>query len=256
MPPLVSILMPFYNTEAFLDAAISSVRRQTRRELELLLWDDGSADGSRAIAERHAAEDPRVRLVSTERRGYTRALAALHEAAKGTYIGWVDSDDWLAPSALAETTRVLDEHPETALVYTDHETMRENGRVVGLGRRCRLEYTKERLLVDFMTFHFRLFRRSIYDQLGGLDLTNGHAPDYDFCLRVSEVSEIRHLARPLYRYRLRKSSLSHAGRVEQIEASRRAVEAAIDRRGMRPFVELEVEIVGRFTLRQKDPRDA
>lgn len=245
--------MPAFDREPYVGLAIGSVLSQTYRDLELVFLDDGSTDRTLAIARERAARDPRVRVIESGKIGLPAALSLLHERARGEYIGWVDSDDLLAKTALAETVAHLDARPEVGMVYTDHHVMREDGQVLGLGRRCKIEYSKERLLVELMTFHFRLFRRHLYDRVGGLDLSNDCAIDYDFCLRMSEVTEIEHLARSLYFYRTHARSISSGRQLDQIECSRRAIEKALVRRGMAEQVELDVEIVGHFTLRKKTP---
>ncbi|WP_265278363.1 hypothetical protein [Nostoc sp. KVJ3] len=84
-------------------------------------------------------------------------------------MGWVDSDDILAPTALEQTISILNNHPKVGLVYTDYQLMDEQGNLHGIGQRCQIPYSKERLLVDFMIFHFRLIRRTVYEQVGGID---------------------------------------------------------------------------------------
>ncbi len=170
---------------------------------------------------------------------------------KGDYLGWVDSDDFLAPTALAETTTILDTHPHVGLVYTDYLAIDENGKVKGLGNRCRIPYSKNRLLIDFMTFHFRLFHRTIFEQSGGIDPYFQAAIDYDLCLRLSEVTEIQHLKRPLYYYRNHQESISQASRLQQIYYSREAIARALQRRGLAQHYQIEVQIEGRFFLKRK-----
>jgi len=123
----------------------------------------------------------------------------------------VDSDDALAPTAVEETAAVLDHEPSVGMVYTDHVMVDESGRLLGLGARCAIPYSKDRLLVDFMTFAFRLLRRGVYDAAGGVEESFATAHDYDFCLRVSEVAQIRHLARPLYAYRINRAGSPRPG---------------------------------------------
>lgn len=249
--PRVSLLMSMYNREPFVAQAIKSVLGQTFSDFELLIRDDASSDRTLAVAREAAGDDPRVQIFAGEHVGVIRALNELASKARGDYIGWLDSDDALAPLALAETGPVLDASPEVGMVYTNYITMDELGRQGGLGKRCSIPYSKDRLLIDFMTFHFRLMRKSLWDKLAGLDPAADVAEDYDLCLRISEVTEIRHVPKALYIYRVHENSISTQRRVEQIEASRRAIERALVRRGMNETHHLKVEIVGRFQLRKK-----
>ena len=247
----ILLVIPAYNRERFVGAAIKSVLAQTRRDFELIVWDDGSTDGTLAAAREAAGDDPRVRVVAGEHHGVARTLNDAIRSSAGAYIGWVDSDDLLAPTALAETAAVLDASPAVGMVYTSYLVMDEAGTVRGPGKRCQIPYSPQRLLIDFMTFHFRLIRRSAFDQVGGLDETMPSAEDYDLCLRLSEVTEIRHIDQPLYFYRVHDDSDSQAGRVKQILASRDAINRALVRRGMDSTHELCVQIVGKFTLRKR-----
>jgi glycosyltransferase involved in cell wall biosynthesis len=251
MPAKVSLLIPAYNREAFVAAAVGSVLRQTYREFQLLVWDDGSTDKTADIAERAAAGDSRVTIIRAVHAGLCPSINAAAKQLTGKYFGWVDSDDAIAPSALAETVQFLDSNPDVGMVYTDYLTMDESGRVGGPGSRTKIPYSRERLLIDFMTFHFRLMRRDVFDQAGGVDESMPGAEDYDLCLRLSEQTQIRKLARPLYFYRVHNKSISTEKRVWQIMQSKEAIARALVRRGMDKQFEIDVELVGRFRLRRK-----
>jgi hypothetical protein len=164
-------------------------------------------------------------------------------------VGWVDSDDVLAQTALAETTTVLDTDPMLGMVYTNYWVINQVNQVQNVDRK-QPTYSQERLLVEFMTFHFRLIRRSLYEQVGGVDVSFACAMDYDLCLKLSEVGGVSHLAKPLYYYRSHAASISQVQRMEQIDCSRRAVENALRRRGMDGEYALDVQIQSVFRLRR------
>ncbi len=243
--------MPAYNRERFIPAAIGSVLRQTYGDFELIVWDDGSTDGTIEAARSAAGDDPRVRIFAGEHAGISGAINSGAKLAAGKYFGTVDSDDALMPTALAEATRYLDEHPDVAMVYTDYLAMDEGGNVKGAGNRTKIPYSKDRLLIDFMTFHFRLMRREWFERLGGFDAAMDAAEDYDFCLRLSEQAEIRHLAQPLYLYRVHANSVSTSNRLHQIMLAKDAIARALERRGMSREFEVDVELVGKFRLRKR-----
>ncbi|GAB4342531.1 MAG: CHAT domain-containing protein [Leptolyngbyaceae cyanobacterium] len=254
MRPLVSLVITTYNRESFLGDAIASVLKQTWSNFELLIWDDGSTDGSVELAQAYARQDARVRVVSAEHRGRVAALSAAIAQTQGTYLGWLDSDDFLHPEALAQTVEVLEANRAIGMVYTDYFDVDEQGQVLGYGCRCRIPYSPKRLLVDFMTFHFRLLRRSLYDQVGGVDRSLDFVEDYDLCLRLSEVTQIHHLPQPLYYYRNHSHNASQQLRLEQVFRSRAVILQALQRRGMANTHQLDVEVLtGRFTLRQLEP---
>jgi glycosyltransferase involved in cell wall biosynthesis len=98
--PLVSVIVPFYNVQAYIAECISSVLTQDHRNIELLLIDDASTDSSRAIADRYAKQDPRVRIITHNKNlglGPARNTGARN--ASGSYFFFLDSDDYLASSS-------------------------------------------------------------------------------------------------------------------------------------------------------------
>ncbi|MBR1472441.1 MAG: glycosyltransferase [Lachnospiraceae bacterium] len=94
---LISVIIPVYNKEAYLKRCLDSVLAQTHADLEVLLVDDGSTDGSCAVCEAYAAQDARVRLIRRENGGASAARNTGIEAAQGAYVGFVDADDWIEP---------------------------------------------------------------------------------------------------------------------------------------------------------------
>lgn len=228
--PLVSLLITNRNRDRYLATAIKSVLAQTFTDFELIIWDDGSTDCSVEIAQQFAAQDQRVRIIAAPHQGIPRSRTAAIAQLTGRYLGWVDSDDILAPTALAETVAVLESNPRVGLVYTDYLVMDAESQVTGLGSRCQIPYSREALLHKFITFHFRLLRRSVYDQIGGINLAFPYAYDYDLCLRLSEVTDVYPLKKPLYFYRYYAANNSHRKAAEQTHWAYCAVEQALNRR--------------------------
>ncbi|MFC7496717.1 MULTISPECIES: bifunctional glycosyltransferase/CDP-glycerol:glycerophosphate glycerophosphotransferase [unclassified Nocardioides] len=99
-PPHISVIVPFYNVESYIAECLDSIVAQDFTDFEVLLVDDGSPDGSRAIAEQYAARDPRFRIVTRENGGLGAARNTGVRAARGRFLTFVDSDDSLTPWAL------------------------------------------------------------------------------------------------------------------------------------------------------------
>ena len=97
MTPSVSVIIPIYNVEPWLRQCVDSVLGQTLRDIEVILVDDGSPDGCPAICDEYAQKDARVRVIHKPNGGVASAVAAGIRAATGTYVGFVDSDDWVDP---------------------------------------------------------------------------------------------------------------------------------------------------------------
>jgi filamentous hemagglutinin family protein len=252
MLPLVSLVITTYNREQFLGAAIASVLQQTYSDFELLVWDDGSTDGSVELAQSYARQDNRVRVIAAEHLGRVEALRAAIAQTQGTYLGWIDSDDLLAPTALEKTVQVLEQYPDTGMVYTDYVDIDEQGKELQYGYRCHIPYSPDRLLVDFMVFHFRLLRRSHYDQVDGIDGSLDFVEDYDLCLRLSEVTEIRRVQEPLYYYRIHPNNASQEFNTEQLLRTHMILEQALQRRGMADTHAISLDLpTGQFSLYHK-----
>lgn len=252
MTPLISLVITVYNRERYLSDAIESILTQTYSNFELLIWDDGSTDDSIEIAQHYAAQDKRIRMVAAPHQGRAPALKAAMTEITGTYVGWVDSDDLLAQTALEETASVLDQYPEVGLVYTNYLVIDEYSTVIKEGIRNQIPYSRDRMLTDFITFHFRLMHRSVYEQAGGINAKFVCCQDYDLCLRISEVTEIFHLQRPLYYYRRHKESISGQKQIEQMLWSKKAIEQALQRRGMAEDYELEIEVFTKCRLVRRE----
>lgn len=93
----LSVIVPVYNVEALLPRCIDSILKQTKENLEIILVDDGATDRSGEICDAYAKKDPRIRVIHKPNGGLTSAWKAGAKAAKGSYLGFVDSDDWIEP---------------------------------------------------------------------------------------------------------------------------------------------------------------
>ena len=246
--PRVSIVIAVYNREKYLGIAVDSVLRQTCQDWELIISDDGSIDGTLDIAQQFALEDDRIRVLTAEHQGAVYALIAGFNAARGEFVGQLDSDDLLEPPALELTVNALDEHPDWGMVYTNYRDIDEQGQLVRVGWRCSIPYSSHTLLTAFMTFHFRLIRKSIYQEVGGFDSDFDRIEDYELCMRLSEATEIGKIDEFLYQYRFHPDSLKSTARLEVILLAQKVSELALERRGMNATHRLKVEYNPRLSL--------
>lgn len=92
---LISVIVPIYNTEKYLDKCIASICRQTYENLEIILVDDGSTDGSLSICRKYQSQDNRIKIISQENKGLIEARKHGLIQARGDVVGFVDSDDWI-----------------------------------------------------------------------------------------------------------------------------------------------------------------
>ena len=108
MEPLISVIVPVYRVEAYLERCVESLLEQTYENLEIILVDDGSPDGCPAICDACMRKDPRVRVIHQANAGLSGARNTGIDAAEGAYLAFVDSDDYVARSE--EHTSELQSH--------------------------------------------------------------------------------------------------------------------------------------------------
>ncbi|MGN6036558.1 glycosyltransferase family 2 protein [Brevibacterium casei] len=130
--PTLSVVMPVFNVAPFLDTAIQSVLMQDFEDFELIIVDDASTDGGRQVIEMHRALDDRIRVIELDHNTLGGAGVPSNlgiRAARGKYIGFVDSDDWVTKSGFAKLVSLADTH-DAELVVGDFRTFDENDRTV------------------------------------------------------------------------------------------------------------------------------
>lgn len=118
--PLVSVIVPVYNVEEYLKECIDSIVGQTYRHLEIILVDDGSSDQCGKICDEYSMIDNRIRVIHQPNRGLSAARNAGLEVARGEYVCFIDSDDYLDRQFIAKLLEAFDGHPEvgiTACMY-------------------------------------------------------------------------------------------------------------------------------------------
>lgn len=115
--PTVSVIMPVHNGARFVARAIASIAAQTCSEWELVVIDDGSTDSTPNILA--SLHDPRIHVITQIRRGASAARNEGLRRAHGRYVAWLDADDFYTPTALADLSGYLDEHPEVDAVFSD-----------------------------------------------------------------------------------------------------------------------------------------
>jgi glycosyltransferase involved in cell wall biosynthesis len=215
-PPLVSIILPTYNGSAYLGEAIESCRAQTYRNWELILVDDCSTDETPSIIADAVARDPRVSSIRHEvNRKLPAALNTGHAAAQGRYLLWMSDDNRFLPSAIEEMTNFLEQNQEVGLVYADCVIIDDHGhyqRDFPAQPPSRLAYLNA-LGPCFM------YRRSVYEAVGGYDPEMLLAEDYDYWLRVYRKFEVAPLHRVLYQYRWHNQSLTSTTTSAAVRAS-------------------------------------
>ncbi len=217
----ISVLMGVYNVEAYVAEALASIQSQTLSDIEIVVVDDGSTDGTRAVVENIASADPRVKVVGTvENRSIPHALNLGLSYCHSPYIAKMDGDDIALPARLEKQLRFLQENPGIALVGCATTAIDQSGRPLpGLGisrKPVTQEAVSSTMLLAPPCSHIWLARREVYDTLSGYrDMPV--AEDYDFLLRaISAGFRVTNLPESLMLIRTRPGNVS--SRLEQRKA--------------------------------------
>ena len=121
MENLISVIVPVYNIEAYLRKCIDSILAQTYTNLEIILVDDGSTDNSGEICNEYAAKDARIRVIHKGNGGLSSARNTGIDIATGKYIGFVDSDDYLAPDMYEKLLgAIVNNHADISVCNVHH----------------------------------------------------------------------------------------------------------------------------------------
>jgi glycosyltransferase involved in cell wall biosynthesis len=210
--PRVSVITPAYNVEAFLPTCIESVLQQTEHDLELLIVDDGSTDGTRDCLAEWRRRDPRVHAFFGPNRGVSHARNTAMQHASGQFIAFLDADDEWMPTFLAEQLALFARLPHISVVSGN--ALNRGSALDGRPARAWPSTVRELTLCDMfdhdnVLFVMSVFRRDVYDRIGGLDETLRHSEDYEFWVRTA-MAGFRFLANPapLGWYRRRADSAS------------------------------------------------
>lgn len=221
MSPLVSIIVPVYNAEKNLDKCIESILNQTYREFELILLNDGSTDGSGQICDAYAKSDPRIRVVHKENSGVSDTRNIGIAMAKGEYLQFLDSDDWITPDATGLFVRTATEHQCDMVIADFYRVIGERVSVKGAieedGMMDRVTYAVN-MMQNPADFYYgvlwnKFYKRSIVEAFQlKMDTSISWCEDFMFNLEyVRHIQTVYALKVPVYYYVKTKGSLVSQG---------------------------------------------
>ncbi len=211
--PRVSVVLTTFERERYLGAAIRSALDQTSRDLELIVVDDGSTDGTPDLV--LGVGDPRVRYIRQEHRGMCSALNTGVRAARAGYIAHLDSDDVWLEEMLEVETQVLDARPDVGAVYARSQGMDEGGNPLpefrGYPERFPGRSFESMLYGDFTSSITVVARRACYERAGWWDESFTTGADWDMWMRMSRHFPFAFVDRVLARFRLHGGNVSGPG---------------------------------------------
>ena len=245
--PLVTLVTPAYNQSEFLAETIDSVLAQDYPNIEYIVLDDGSTDGTQAVLGLYT---DRVCTMRHDNIGQARTLNRGWQIARGTYIGYLSSDDVLHPTAVGKLVQALEADDGVACAFPDADLIDPASRIIK--RRVCRPFDLENLVVTQECYigPGALFKRSAYAAAGEWRPELKLAPDREFWIRLAQQGEFRFLPESLAGYRLHPQSTSY--RLVSEEVSREYL-LVLDEYFGRPGVPASIarrkqEAYGRATL--------
>lgn len=168
--PKLSIIVPVYNVKNFLSKCINSIRNQTFKDYELILIDDGSTDGSGELCDALAKQNDRTSIIHQENHGQAHARNIGIGRAKGEYIGFVDSDDWIEPEMFDRMIKMADNNDADIVICRVRKIERDGSVVEEVGPqrelcmnriKATIEILKDEAIPSFPVN--KIYRRSLFD---------------------------------------------------------------------------------------------
>ncbi|MCD8238082.1 MAG: glycosyltransferase [Clostridiales bacterium] len=257
--PLISFVVPVYNVEEYqLRECIQSVLNQTYDNFELILADDASTWKSvPKVLKEYEGKDKIKVIYRSENGNIFLCTNTGIEAAEGEFIALLDCDDILAPNALYEITKLLNENPSLDFIYSDEDKIDNKGKKRSFPN-FKPDYSPDTLLSLMYTCHLGVYRRSIIKEIGGLRAGFEGAQDYDLVLRFCEKTDkIGHIQKLLYHWRKRPESTAAKSYSKDYTSSAafKLKEEALKRRGVKGKLE-EVQGTGQYRVVYDVPENA
>lgn len=213
--PLVSLVTPNYNTAPYLRAAIDSVICQDYPNIEYLVMDGGSTDGSLELLREYGEK---VRWVSEKDQGQADAIASGFEQTTGTILGWLNADDELKPGAVRTAVETFLANPGTSLIYGNADFIDAKGQSIAP---CTVvePYSRHRLIHygDYIIQPAAFFSRQAYEAVGGLDKSLHWAMDWDLWILLTKHDQALYIKQDLASYRWLGSNKTAEGGFDRIK---------------------------------------
>jgi hypothetical protein len=215
--PAVSVLMAVRNGAAYLDESLASLATQSFEDLEIVVVDNGSTDGTAEIIRDWARREPRLRAFRLDHRGVSASRNLAAAKARAPLLAQLDSDDLALPHRLAVQVATMNARPLLALLGSAAELIDARGRRIGSLRHPLGDAALRAFLREGNGFvhSSMMMRRDAFLAAGGYRAGLGRAEDFDLWLRMAGLGEMANLAEPLVRYRMHDLSTSAGGPVRQ-----------------------------------------
>ncbi len=211
---LVSIITPSFNQASWLEATIQSVLSQTYTNIEYIIIDGGSTDGSLEIIKKY--EDRLAYWQSKPDGGQAQALNIGYRKSKGELVAYLNADDLLEPTAVESAMRTFDVNPEFAIYFGKCKTIDEQGKVIKEGEGTQVNYQTllNEGMLPYMYQPSCFFNKGYLTRENFVDESYTYAFDYDLILFLAGKKSIIFLNRDMASYRVHNDSKSHLHKIE------------------------------------------
>ena len=206
--PKVSIITPSFNQARFLEQTMRSVLEQDYPNIEYIVIDGGSSDGSLEIIQKYA--DRLAYWQSQKDKGQTDAINQGFARATGEILAWLNSDDILYPGAVSAAVRQLHTHPEVGMVYSNCQWINADGKVIGNFPAAQTNLKKLRRGYVHIPQQTSFFRTELWRKVGPLDDSFYFAMDYDLWTRLATHSPLLYVPELWAAFRLHEGAKSIA----------------------------------------------
>jgi hypothetical protein len=208
--PALSVVMPVWNGEAFLEEAVGSILNQTLTEFEFLIIDDGSTDRTAEILAKYQSNDSRIRVFRLEHGGIVAALNFGVEQARSQWVARMDSDDISHPTRLEKQWKAIIRHQRAVLCHCHRVIIGDPVLVTPAGRFIRTKALLAlRLCSHCPIVHPSvIFKKTTFLKCGGYQESDQYAEDFSLWGRMLTKGEVIGVAEPLLSFRVHKSSIS------------------------------------------------
>ena len=213
--PLVSVIIPCYNTAHYLPETLNSLKSQTFQDFEVIAIDDGSTDNTLEVLHQHAKHMPQLKIIGQKNTYYIQARINAIKHAKGKYLVCLDSDDVLAPDYLRVCVEAAEADSELSIVYTEAQFF--DGKS---GKWNLPEVHLPSFLLQNCIYVTALVRKSAYDAAGGFNPEMTALEDWDlFVGIVANGGKVKRIGRTLFHYRQRADQSSVLNQASQEKIS-------------------------------------
>ncbi len=234
--PRISVLLPVFDAEAYLEEAVESILAQSFGDFELLALDDGSSDDSPRILADLASRDDRIRVLPAAHGGLVKRLNEGLAEARGGFVARMDADDVSHSDRLERQIEYLEKHPDCVAVGTGVDEIDPDGRPIrSLEIRSDHEEIESRLLAGdgrALVHASALYRVDALRRIGGYREGFEGGEDTDLHLRLAEVGRLANIPKCLYLYRKNLAGVTFAKMAEGSRAAETAIRDALSRRGL------------------------